>query len=130
MCSLLLAQAGAEVIKVERPGRGDEMRSYEPKFGDGQRELRAAEPGQAFGGLDLKDPAEGAAGHSAGAHGRRPGRTVPSRRDGPPGAGLRSHARDQPGLVYCAITGWGQHGPLADMAAHDLNYQAETGLLA
>jgi crotonobetainyl-CoA:carnitine CoA-transferase CaiB-like acyl-CoA transferase len=34
-----------------------------------------------------------------------------------------------PRLVYCAITGWGQYGPLADMAAHDLNYQAETGLM-
>ncbi|RPI44571.1 MAG: CoA transferase, partial [Betaproteobacteria bacterium] len=33
LATLLLAEAGAEVIKVERPGRGDEMRSYVPKFG-------------------------------------------------------------------------------------------------
>jgi crotonobetainyl-CoA:carnitine CoA-transferase CaiB-like acyl-CoA transferase len=33
-------------------------------------------------------------------------------------------------IVYCAITGWGQSGPKADIAAHDLNYVAETGMLA
>jgi len=33
MCSLLLADAGAEVVKIERPGSGDEMRSYVPKIG-------------------------------------------------------------------------------------------------
>jgi alpha-methylacyl-CoA racemase len=32
--SLMLAEAGAQVVKIERPGRGDEMRSYAPKFGD------------------------------------------------------------------------------------------------
>ena len=46
------------------------------------------------------------------------------------GLGYEAMRAINPGLVYCAITGWGQHGPLADMAAHDLNYQAETGLLA
>ncbi|MGZ8198809.1 MAG: CoA transferase, partial [Burkholderiales bacterium] len=33
LSTLILAEAGAEVIKIERPGRGDEMRSYVPKFG-------------------------------------------------------------------------------------------------
>jgi alpha-methylacyl-CoA racemase len=46
------------------------------------------------------------------------------------GLGYEAMRAINPGLVYCAITGWGQHGPLADMAAHDLNYQAETGLMA
>jgi crotonobetainyl-CoA:carnitine CoA-transferase CaiB-like acyl-CoA transferase len=34
-----------------------------------------------------------------------------------------------PRIVYCAITGYGQHGPRADVAAHDLNYVSETGML-
>jgi crotonobetainyl-CoA:carnitine CoA-transferase CaiB-like acyl-CoA transferase len=46
------------------------------------------------------------------------------------GLGPATLATLNPRLVYCSITGWGQTGPLADTAAHDLNYQAESGLLA
>ena len=35
-----------------------------------------------------------------------------------------------PRIVYCAITGYGQDGPRADEAAHDLNYQAQSGMLS
>jgi crotonobetainyl-CoA:carnitine CoA-transferase CaiB-like acyl-CoA transferase len=46
------------------------------------------------------------------------------------GLGWEAMRALNPRLIYCAITGWGQGGPMADVAAHDLNYQAEAGMLA
>ena len=43
MATLMLAEAGAEVIKIERPG-GEEMRRYQPRWGGGERQFRDAEP--------------------------------------------------------------------------------------
>lgn len=130
MCSLLLAQAGAEVIKIERPGRGDEMRSYVPKFGRDSVNFALLNQGKRSVALDLKDPAAVAQAIALVQHADvlveqfRPG--VMDRL----GLGYEAMRAINPGLIYCAITGWGQQGPLADMAAHDLNYQAETGLMA
>src|SRR5215204_5930848 len=58
MCSLLLARAGAQVIKVERPGRGDEMRSYTPKFGDDSVNFALLNRGKRSIAIDLKDKRE------------------------------------------------------------------------
>ncbi len=130
MCSLLLTQAGAEVIKVERPGRGDEMRSYLPKFGEDSVNFALLNQGKRSVALDLKDPA---AVQQAIALVRQADVLVEQFRPGVMdrlGLGYEAMRAVNPRLVYCAITGWGQHGPLADMAAHDLNYQAETGLMA
>jgi alpha-methylacyl-CoA racemase len=130
MCSLLLAQAGAEVIKVERPGRGDEMRSYQPKFGDDSVNFALLNQGKRSVALDLKEPD---AMQQAISLVRDADVLVEQFRPGVMdrlGLGYEAMRAINPGLIYCAITGWGQHGPLADMAAHDLNYQAETGLLA
>ncbi|QDL38583.1 CaiB/BaiF CoA transferase family protein [Rhodoferax sediminis] len=130
MCSLLLAQAGAEVIKIERPGRGDEMRSYVPKFGDDSVNFALLNQGKRSVALDLKDPAgvrqaiELVRDADVLIEQFRPG--VMDRL----GLGYEAMRILNPGLVYCAITGWGQDGPLAAVAAHDLNYQAETGLMA
>ncbi|UVH60568.1 CoA transferase [Variovorax paradoxus] len=130
MCSLLLAQAGAEVIKIERPGRGDEMRSYVPKFGRDSVNFALLNQGKRSVALDLKDPTAVAQAIALVRHADvlveqfRPG--VMDRL----GLGYDAMRAINPGLIYCAITGWGQQGPLADMAAHDLNYQAETGLMA
>lgn len=129
MCSLLLAQAGADVLKIERPGGGDEMRSYLPRLGADSVNFALLNHGKRSLALDLKSP-EGKA------------RAVDLVRDADvlveqyrPGVmdrlGLGYDAMRQvnPRLVYCAITGWGQHGPLAQVAAHDLNFQAEAGLV-
>ncbi|MBY4596864.1 CoA transferase [Ottowia caeni] len=130
MCSLFLAQAGAEVIKVERPGRGDEMRSYEPKFGSDSVNFALLNRGKRSIALDLKDP-EGV--RQAIELVRQADVLVEQFRPGVMerlGLGYEAMREINPGLIYCAITGWGQSGPLADVAAHDLNYQAETGLMS
>jgi crotonobetainyl-CoA:carnitine CoA-transferase CaiB-like acyl-CoA transferase len=54
LASLLLAEAGAEVIKIERPGRGDEMRSYVPKLGADSVNFALLNRGKRSIALDLK----------------------------------------------------------------------------
>ncbi len=130
LATLLLAEAGAEVIKIERPGRGDEMRSYAPKFGADSVNFAMLNRGKRSIAIDLKN---------RGARERlkpllesadvvveqfRPG--VMDRL----GLGYDALAKINPRLIYCAITGYGQSGPRTDVAAHDLNYNAEAGLRA
>ena len=55
LATLLLAEAGAEVIKIERPGRGDEMRSYTPKFGADSVNFALLNRGKRSIAIDLKD---------------------------------------------------------------------------
>ncbi len=130
LATLLLADAGAEVIKIERPGRGDEMRSYEPRFGPDSVNFALLNRGKRSIAIDLKAP---------GAVARlkplieaadvvveqfRPG--VMDRL----GLGYDALHAMNPRIIYCAITGYGQHGPRADVAAHDLNYVAQSGMLS
>ena len=130
MCSLLLAQAGAEVIKIERPGHGDEMRSYAPKFGQSSVNFALLNQGKRSVAIDLKDPAGLS---DAVALVRTADVLIEQFRPGVMdrlGLGYEAMRAGNPRLIYCSITGWGQEGPLACMAAHDLNYQAESGLLS
>ena len=130
LATLLLAEAGAEVVKIERPGRGDDMRGYEPRLGADSVNFALLNRGKRSVALDLK---------SSGALDRlrplleqadvlveqfRPG--VMDRL----GLGYEALSAIQPRLVYCAVTGYGQAGPNSGVAAHDLNYAAETGLLS
>ncbi len=130
LATLLLAEAGAEVIKIERPGRGDEMRSYVPKLGDDSVNFALLNRGKRSIALDLKAP--GVLDRLRPLIARtdvvveqfRPG--VMDRL----GLGYEALKAINRRIVYCAITGWGQEGPKAGIAAHDLNYVAETGMLA
>jgi alpha-methylacyl-CoA racemase len=129
LASLILAEAGAEVIKVERPGRGDEMRSYEPKLGKDSVNFALLNRGKRSLAIDLKEP-EGRERLAPLLRGAdvvieqfRPG--VMDRL----GLGYDALRGRNPRLVYCSITGYGQSGPKAAVAAHDLNCIAETGLL-
>lgn len=129
MASLILAEAGADVIKVERPKVGDDMRHYPPKDGDDSALFKLLNSGKKSITIDLKDD-------SAIERLRpiieksdivieqfRPG--VMDRL----GLGYDAIKAINPAIIYCSITGYGQTGPMADKAGHDLNYIAESGLL-
>jgi crotonobetainyl-CoA:carnitine CoA-transferase CaiB-like acyl-CoA transferase len=129
LATLLLAESGAEVIKIERPGSGDEMRSYLPKFGPSSVNFALLNRGKRSVAIDLKAP-------DAAARLRplivRADVVVEQFRPGVMdrlGFGYEALAAINPRIVYCAITGYGQTGPKAQVAAHDLNYLAESGLL-
>lgn len=129
LATLLLAEAGADVIKLERPGRGDEMRSYEPKFGGASANYAILNRGKRAYAVDFKDPSQRDRVLELGADADvvieqfRPG--VADRL----GLGYVAMKAVNPQVVYCSITGYGPSGPLAARAGHDLNYLAESGLL-
>ncbi|MFI6518543.1 CaiB/BaiF CoA transferase family protein [Spirillospora sp. NPDC050679] len=120
--TLLLAQQGADVIKVEPPG-GEPMRAFRGHFDPLNQHKRSVE-------LDLKDPAglarcrELARDAEVFVEGFRPG--VADRL----GVGHRVLREANPGLVYCSLSGYGAEGPLADVPGHDVNYRAHTAALA
>lgn len=128
-CTLLLADLGADVVKVEEPGRGDYIRWMAPLV-EGEGAIhRALNRGKRSVTLNLKDR-EGAdllkrlAGEAdALVESFRPG--VMDRL----GVGYGKLAEANPRLVYCAITGYGQDGPYRDRAGHDINYTGYAGVL-
>ena len=88
-CGMLLADMGADVIKVENPDGGDTLRSW-PPISDGYSENFASlNRNKRSVTLNLERPRGPGAGARAGAHRRCADRKQPSRRDGPPGPGLR-----------------------------------------
>lgn len=130
MATLFLADAGAEVIKVERPGRGEEMRSYEPKWGADSANFNMLNRAKKSIALDLKSDVDRAKLEPIVAKADviveqfRPG--VMDRL----GLGYEEVRKINPSIIYCSITGYGQSGPKSAVAGHDLNYIGDTGLLA
>lgn len=133
----VLADLGAEVIKVERPGAGDETRGWGPPWvgpgGAAAREsayFASANRGKRSVTIDLSRP-EGQAlvrrlaaradvlfeNHKAGALARR-------------GLGWEELAALNPRLVYCSISGFGQSGPYRDRPGYDFLVQAMGGLMS
>ncbi len=130
LATLILAEAGAQVVKIERPGRGDEMRSYVPKFGRDSVNFALLNRGKRSLAVDLK--ADTALDILAPLI-READIVVEQFRPGVLdrlGFGYEALGRINPGLIYASITGYGQTGPYAQTAAHDLNYCAQTGLLS
>lgn len=121
--AMLLADLGADVVRLERPSEGKQLLQLVPIADDqmlrGRRSIM----------LDLKDPAglettlrlvERA---DVLIEGLRPGVTERL------GVGPADCRARNPRLVYARMTGWGQDGPLADRAGHDINYIAVSGAL-
>lgn len=130
-CTAILGALGAEVVKVEHPGRGDEARAWGPEFFPGGSVLFfAANAGKRSLALDAKDPA----GREALL--RLAGRADVFIQSLRPGAAERLGlgrddliARNER-LVYCAIGAYGRTGPLRDLPGYDPLMQAAAGIVS
>jgi crotonobetainyl-CoA:carnitine CoA-transferase CaiB-like acyl-CoA transferase len=129
-CTKLLADLGAEVIKIERPGVGDVVRGWDSAvkglssgyiFANGNKRSLA---------IDVKTPAGAAAvkllAGSADVFLENFAPGVAQRL----GLGHAELCRDNPRLIYCSISGYGQDGPYRDVKAYDLLIQGEAGIIA
>jgi alpha-methylacyl-CoA racemase len=127
--TLVLTDLGAEVIKIESPKGGDYLRWMPPLTGKTSYGFNALNSGKQSVAVDLKTP-DGVEiirrlvqDADVLIESFRPG--VMDRL----GLGFDSMREINPRLVYCAISGYGQDGPLSDKAGHDLNYQGLAGVL-
>lgn len=127
-CAMILGDYGAEVVKIERVGQGDDSRHWPPKFhGKLPYYFAAANRNKRSLALDLKS-ADGVAiarklienadilieNYRVGAMERV-------------GLGYETFAESNPGLIYCSISGFGRHGPRSTEPANDLFMQAYSG---
>lgn len=128
--TMVLADLGADVVKVEDPKVGDYMRVFPPaKGGIGARFL-SVNRGKRSLALDLKDPAGKAAFLRMA---ERADVVVESFRPGvlaKLGVGYDVLAAANPRIVVCSISGYGATGPYVHRAGHDLNYVGLAGVLA
>ena len=130
-CTMMLADMGARVIKVEQPGKGDDTRAWGPPFQDGESAyFMSINRNKESVTLNLKH-----------ADGRRVldaliGRAdvlVENFRPGTldrMGLGYADLARRRPELVYCSISGFGQTGPRRREPGYDAVMQGEGGLMS
>ena len=126
----LLADLGADVIKIEAPDRGDYAREMEPTTDEGVGQIfDAVNRGKRSISLDLTTEADRDRFDSLAAtadvviEGFRPGTAERL------GIGHERLRERHPDLIYCSLSGYGGTGPRRDWPGHDLNYIATTGLL-
>lgn len=127
--TMLLADMGAEVIKVEAPGGGDGFRLREPKVNKEGSAFLLVNRGKKSCVLDLRT-AEGlerfmalAASADVLLEQYRPGTADRL------GIGYEAVKKVNPGIIYCSLSGYGQTGPYRDMPGHDINYLSISGVL-
>ncbi|MGH8665263.1 MAG: CaiB/BaiF CoA transferase family protein [Burkholderiales bacterium] len=127
--TMMLGELGADVIKVEQPGIGDPSRHNHPRYRQESVYFHATNGNKRSIALDMATKA----GKEVGARLLRWGDVaVESFRPGVAARLGMDYVRAQainPRIIYCSITGFGQSGPLAHIAGHDLAIQALTGLM-
>jgi len=130
VCTLFLAEMGADVIKIEDPQGGDYARWMPPLADDGQGIFfQASNRRKRSVVINLKTTEGQGVLHrlveSADVlvESYRPGVTARLKCD------YDTLKTINPRLVYCSLSGWGQTGPYADVSGHDLNYVALNGVL-
>jgi formyl-CoA transferase len=130
-CTMVLGDLGAEIIKIEQPGTGDDTRRWGPPWAGGESAYYlSANRNKKSVTLNLKDERardilRGLAGQSdivvenfkVGALDRM-------------GIGYDALSAGNPGLIWCSITGYGQDGPYADHAGYDFVAQGEGGIMS
>jgi crotonobetainyl-CoA:carnitine CoA-transferase CaiB-like acyl-CoA transferase len=128
--TLMMADHGAEVIKVEPPGEGEPNRNMGAKEGEFSVYFRNTHRGKKSISVNLKDAAEREAllklceTADVFIEAFRPG--VVDRL----GVGYAAVAARNPRIVYCSIAAFGQNGPLRDLPAHDLSTEAFAGVVS
>jgi len=129
LCSLFLADLGAEVIKIEDTETGDYIRWLPPTLDDYGAVYHALNRNKKSIRLNLKLP-EGKEVFQKLA--KKADIILESFRPGTMdklGLGYTALQKINPDIIYCAITGYGQDGPYRDKAGHDINYISIAGLL-
>ena len=128
--TMVLADLGADVVKIEDPRIGDYLRAMPPAKGGMSGRFLAVNRGKRSAALDLKDAR---ARDAFLAMVERADVVVESFRPGVMdklGLGYATLAAKNPKIVVCSISGYGQTGPYAHRAGHDLDYIALAGVLA
>ncbi len=129
-CGMLLADMGADVIKIEHPEGGDTLRAWPPLSEGYSENFASLNRNKRSVTLNLKDPADVARARELAAsadvllENNRPG--VMDRL----GLGYEALAKLNPRLVYCSISAYGQSGPRAQEGGFDLTIQAMSGIMS
>lgn len=128
-CTMMLADFGAEVIKIEEPAVGDYARHLEPMLDENSLFFHQVNRNKKSVSLDLKTETDKerflklVEQSDVVVESFRPGTMEKL------GLDYDTLKKINPGIIYCAITGYGQTGPDSQLAGHDLNYISQTGLL-
>ena len=128
-CTMMLADMGADVVKIEEPGKGDDTRKWPPFVGGEATYFMSVNRGKKSVTLNLK-AREGL--EILRTLARKSDVIVENFRPGTMerlGLGFKALSRLNPRLVYCAITGFGESGPEAHRAGYDLIVQGEGGIM-
>ena len=128
-CTMVLADLGADVVKLEPPGTGDDSRQFGPFVNGDSYSFAQANRGKRGVVVDLKEPRgldlarRLACGADLVIENFRPG--VADRL----GLGYEAIRRDKPDILYCSISGFGQTGPYRDRPGFDIMAQGITGVM-
>ena len=128
-CAMILADMGAEVIKIEEPGKGDDTRSWPPFIEGEATYFMSVNRNKKSITLNLKAPAaktiftDLVKKSDVVLENFRPGTMEKL------GLGYKSLAKLNPKLVYCGVSGFGESGPEGGRGGYDLIVQAESGLM-
>ncbi len=128
-CTMNLGDMGAEVIKIEEPGRGDETRRWAPIVDGSSAYFLGVNRNKKSVVLDLKHPDGAAALRALVANADvlienfKPGSLARL------GFGYEEMAELNPRLIYCSISGYGSSGPRSGLSGYDVVIQGESGLM-